>query len=223
MARLTDEEKARARLARLARLRELGARLLGYDAGTFAAMPRWQRMALAEGRLAVDKPRMSARRLAHSLPDAETPAPEAAMHDRYAKMPMGIDRANVAYNLTSTPLRRANHAGAISKRQMDAGEAFERLHLIAYHVGGTRDPLDMTPRGGKGYISDSHAAAITRARSDLSAIEGKTGPVTYGRLVDICVHHEPIGRRNARYLGWVRLITGLDVVADHLGLPEEQD
>ena len=47
--------------------------------------------------------------------------------------------------------------------------------------------------------------------------------MTYGRLVDICVNHEPVGRRNAQYLGWVRLITGLDVVADFLGLPEERN
>ena len=215
------EKRAAASVDRLERMRASAAESFGLSLDAWMKLPLEVRRRMVLERIAVRSALTRGRRVKRSLPDAEAPPLEAFQHGGYQKAPMGIDKANVAYNLTVTPLRKAEAEGKITKRQLDAGEAFERQHILAYSLGGLRSCIDATVRGGAGDVSAGMAAAMASAKSELRHIESEVGPQTYGRLVDICVMHQAIGRRNAAYLGWVRLILGLDAVADLFRLPRD--
>lgn len=215
------EKRSLAAAERLQRMRETAARSFGMTVDVWMRLPPPVRRRMIEERVAVRTAVSRGRKLRRDMPEAESPAPHAHQHASYTKSKMGVDKATVAYNLTVTPLRKAEREGKITLRQLMAGEMFERTHDLVYGVAGLRSCLDITPRGVPGAV-DSLAVAVVAAKSDLAAIEARVGRETYVRLVEICCDHDAIGRRNAAYLGWVRLITGLTEVADFYRLPEAE-
>ena len=214
------DRKAAESAERLDRMRRHAAAAFGMSLNVWMRLAPEVRSRMMQERIAVKAALTRGRKVRRSMPEAEAPPAESFQHGDYRKAPMGENKATVAYNLTVTPLRKAEAEGKISKRQLDAGETFERQHALAYRSAGLRSCLDMTIRGGAGDMSDSAAVAIASARGEMRLIERAVGPLTYDRLVDICVGHKAIGRRNAAYLGWVRLLLGLDAVADFYRLPE---
>lgn len=153
------------------------------------------------------------------MPAGMIPTPEAMRRSEYELVRIEQNGPKVAVNKRPTPLAAALERHAITPRQYEAGRRFEAVHIIAWGHGSPRNTLDMTVRGN-GVETESQAERVIRANDVLDAIRRRMDAETYWRLVDICVLGLPIGDSRASYLGYVRLIRGLNIVADYYILPE---
>lgn len=114
----------------------------------------------------------------------------------------------------ATPIRAAHRRGKLTRRQVDAAEAYEEHHTSVWGRGGSRDCLDTSPRGGASHESDSQqmrwASANRRLNALMALMDAKVAKV----LFDVCVNQEAIGDCRPTYKRYQHLVLGLDICAD---------
>lgn len=114
-------------------------------------------------------------------------------------------------NEWESPLRVLEWWGSITARQREAGELFERDYRIANPVGGTRDTLDMSPRG-LNHETESAAEREAKARARVRQVHDAAG-IWYTALRELCVFRQRV--KSAA----VTMPPVLDRVGDVYGLP----
>lgn len=108
---------------------------------------------------------------------------------------------------TENVLRQLEFLGVLNARQREAGEIFERDYRIA-HPSGSRDSLDMTPRG-EDHETDERAAAVRRAATRVSQAKRLAG-TNYAALRDVAAFRRWV-KRAATFMPAL-----LDLIADEV-------
>jgi len=148
-------------------------------------------------------------------PTGEDVTPEARRHGDYDYRRVEKNGPRVAFNRAVTPLARAFHRGTITPRQYFAAEKFEAAYNVTYRQRGTRDPLDMTPRGS---ADDSPQEWLLRQKEICNGVMCKLTGKQSRALLLVAVYHEPLGDSRRRKFQLVS--ESLDIAADFLGLPK---
>lgn len=142
------------------------------------------------------------------------PTPEAMRQNAYAKLDVGGRKAYVRCEPALIDKLRM-----LTRQQREAGKAFAADYARAWTLGGHRDVLDMSPRGGRVHETQTQAEAWARAKARLHTVLNRTGPKVYSILVQVCAFEEPLGDRR-RLEVYAALNEGLNVCARVYGVPE---
>lgn len=121
------------------------------------------------------------------------------------------------YTFQDGPIIAALSRGKLTPRQAAAAVEFASLCSRASPMGGPRDSLDITPRGGSEAVTAAYIDACERWR-DLTQ---KLGMIRTGVLLSVCVRNEDIGLCRPDIPRFRHLVEGLNVVADFSGLSED--
>jgi len=144
------------------------------------------------------------------------PTEHAKKREDYQTRRVERNGPRIAYNRDVTPIVRAFENSKLTPRQRDAAERFEQAYIATYRVPGTRDPLDMSPRGTVDETPQEWALRMKRTchgiMADLSKDQGHV-------LIAVAVFHEAIGDCRMKYRRFALLNEALDIAADFLGLP----
>lgn len=142
---------------------------------------------------------------------ADGPTERQTARSAYRKVERlpGIERATI--HEMENRLRELEWLGALNARQREAGELFERDYWTTSATGGTRDPLDLTPRGSS-HETDLEAERIKRARARVRDVRTAAG-IWYASLRDLCVFRQRL--KSAA----ITMPPILDKVGDVYGLP----
>lgn len=162
------------------------------------------------------KPRKAAKRVneMQDRPGQARPTPERIAKGSYR---VGeTSRAGICFAVDedATPVRAAYRRGKLTKRQVDAAEAYEEHHTFVWGRGGSRDCLDTSPRGGTSHGSDSQQMRCASANRRLTALMTRMDAKVARVLFDVCVRQEAIGDCRPTYKRYQHLVLGLDICAD---------
>lgn len=164
---------------------------------------------------------MSARmRTAARRPRPELPTREALRHGDYAALRVEKGGTRVAVNRGSTPLRRMERRGSLTRRQREAGEAFEALWRTQFGRPGAdllakAMVLGVMIRGG----AEGDIDRKFRSERLLDLIRDACPQAGYSVLVSVAVHDAWLGPQRSAKAAYVALRGALDVTADVLMLP----
>lgn len=146
------------------------------------------------------------------------PTPQRRERGAFRLVPAEDAGVTYAYDDCSTPLRSAFTRSQISRRQIDAGEAFERLVRAVSGSPGPRSCLDFTPRGG----DQSDPEWRAHARNEFVDLCRVMGQATSSVMLAVCHAHQGTGPRSLRRRRWQRLLEGLTAAADFWKLPPDE-
>lgn len=116
----------------------------------------------------------------------------------FAEKGEGRLKGVVAFDRAANPVALAHGRKKLSTRQRDAAQRLEEIAHVLSINGGSRDSLDLSPRGS-GDISDHAAIRQANARSEWSRARRCVNAVQWEYAVQIVVEHKPFksyaGRR----------------------------
>jgi len=152
------------------------------------------------------------------IPGQHRPTPERMARGNYRLGLADRQGVKVAIDDASTPLRQALSRKVLTLRQVEAGERYEELHRAVWGGSGSKDSLDMSPRGGVIHETEPQAmrniANSRKLEGLLTMMDAKTELVLY----QIAVGLEPIGDCRPTYKRYRHLVLALDICADFFRL-----
>lgn len=150
------------------------------------------------------------------VPHVGAPTRESAAHGAFAQLPGDVAGRKVYVRCEPALLDKLR---MLTRQQREAGRAFCADYVRVWGTGGTRDTLDMSPRG-QAHETPSQAEAWASARRRLNAVLNKAGPGAYAVLAQVCAFEEPLGAQSRKRKAYAALFLGLDVCAAVYNVPE---
>lgn len=121
-------------------------------------------------------------------------------------------KGKMAYDFAANPVALAHGCKALSDRQKDAADRFEEICETIHLRGGSRDSLDMSPRG-HGEMSNSAAERLAQAQSDYRSARKQLHRWEDLVIHSVVLHHHKTGPYSQRR--FLVLASGLDKLAEH--------
>lgn len=158
------------------------------------------------------------------FPDGLIPTPHAMERNVHRLERQEKGGPKVAVNKTASPLRTMAMRGILTQQMREAGEVFEATGRLAWGCSG-QDILARAAAGSGGVVHETDTAAlrVIQARKDLRRIEDRCSKAAWLRLLDVCVQQLYLGGISHHAEAYARLMEGLLVAADVLGIPMRRD
>jgi len=117
----------------------------------------------------------------------------------------------------ATAMQEAARDGKLSSAQLAASQAYERLCHAAIEIrGGSRDSLDMTPRG-QAEQTEPQAERIVRAKRALLSADMCLSPYQVTVIRGVLLWGDTTGNRQRERIRWRAIDDGLALLAAHFG------